>query len=324
MPGPVVILLVDTEGDHWLPVPRDTSVENIHNLPRFQERCDRLGVPVTYLATYGVVSTPWAADILRELQASGHSEIGGHLHPWDTPPMQPVFDSRHTMTKNLPEAVQRAKVAILTQRIEEEVGTKPVSFRAGRYGLGRETVKILIDLGYRFDCSVTPWMSWSDTDDGPDFTGAPLSPYRLDGTTDPREPAIGGGLLEIPISSGYSRWPFDKAHAAHHALRDGWLRPFRTAGLAARLGILTRLSLNPEFNSSRGMIRLARILVAHGVPHLSVSLHSPSLQAGLTPYSQSSADVERLYRTLDQFCAALHKFTTPTFVTMSNAGGLLG
>ena len=138
------------------------------------------------------------------------------------------------------------------------------------------------------DSSVTPWISWTGTDDGPDFVGAPLSAYTLDGTTDPREPVPGGPLLEIPLSSGYSRWPFDRWHGVYGALRRPWARPLRLGGIAVRLGIVRAIMISPEVSSVRDMLRLAGLLVSHGVSHLSCFFHSPSLCPGLSQFNRTT------------------------------------
>jgi len=323
MGSTVVIVSVDTEEDNWRSVRTGVSVENIRELPRLQAHCDRLGVPVSYFTTYQVVSTPWAAEILRGLAQTGRAEVAAHVHPWNTPPLDEPLTPQNTMMKNLPQAVQRAKLATLTRSIEEAVGVRPTSFRAGRFGLGRETTQVLIEQGYRVDSSVTPWISWAETDGGADFTGAPLSAYTLDGTTDPREPAPGGPLLEIPLTCGYSRWPFSVWHEVYTTLWRLWPRRLGPAGLASRLGVVHPIILSPEVSTPGDMLRLTRHLVAHDVPNISAYFHSSSLRPGLTPWMRTNADVERLYRVLSEFVDGLGRFTTPIFTTLSGAARLL-
>lgn len=320
----IVILSVDTEEDNWRAARSGLSVENIRELPRLQADCDGLGIPLTFFTTYQVAATPWAAGVLRDLQSSGRAEVGAHLHPWNTPPLDEPMVPRNTMTVNLPIALQRAKLTSLTRAIEEGVGVRPTSFRAGRFGLGRETTRVLIEQGYRADSSVSPWISWADTDEGPDFVGAPLSAYTLDGTTDPREPVRGGPLVEIPVSSGYSRWPFGAWHAVHEVLRRPWARRLRLAGLAYRLGVVRAITLSPEVSSPRDMLRLAGLIAAHGVTHVSVFFHSPSLRPGLSPFGRTRADVESLHRAIAEFAGALARVTTPVFLTVGEAAKRLG
>jgi hypothetical protein len=319
MPETIVVLSVDTEEDNWEPAREGVAVENIRELPRLQAYCDGLGVPVTYCTTYQVATVPWAAGVLRDLHTSGRAEVAAHLHPWNTPPADEPLVPRNTMTWNLPMDLQGAKIASLTRSIEEGIGVRPTSFRTGRFGLGRETTQVLIEQGYRVDSSVTPWWSWASTDEGPDFVGAPLSAYTLDGTTDPRTPVPGGPLLEIPLSSGYSRWPFPAWHGVYQALRRPWARPLRLAGLAVRLGVLRALTIDPEVSSVRDMLRLAERLTAHDVGHLSCFFHSPTLCPGLSQYARTTADVELLYRKIAEFVDGIGRITTPVFLTLDEA-----
>jgi len=323
MQGTVVLLSVDTEEDNWSRARSGVTVDNIRELPGFQARCEKLGLRPTYFTTWEVASVPWAAGILRDLAAGGRAEVGAHLHPWNTPPRDEEFVPRNSMTKNLPPPLQCAKLASLTRAIEQGTGVRPTSFRAGRYGLGRETTRALIDQGYRVDSSVTPWVSWADVDDGADFVGAPLSMYALDGTTDPREAVAGGPLVEVPLSCGYTRWPFERSARFHGALTGGPLRRLRLAGVAARLGLLQRVMLSPEISSPRDALRLARLLVSHGVSHLHLTLHSPTLRPGLSPFARSRADVERLFAWLERFVDGLARGTPVAFATVGGAAQAL-
>ena len=321
MPGTVVLLLsVDTEEDNWGRARSGVTVENIRELPDFQARCERLGLRPTYFTTWQVASAPWAAGILRDVAADGLAEVGAHLHPWNTPPVEEAFVPRNSMTNNLPPALQCAKLAGLTRAIAEGTGTRPTTFRAGRYGLGRETTQALIEQGYRVDSSVTPWVSWAGMDDGADFVGAPLGVYALDGTTDPRHAVAAGPLIEVPLSCGYTRWPFERWSRVHGALTGTALRRLRLAGIAARAGLLQKVTLSPEISALPDALRLAELLVAHGVPHLHLTLHSPTLRPGLSPFARSRADVERLHDWIARFVDGVARMARVEFATVGEAG----
>src|SRR5438128_572986 len=83
-------------------------------------------------------------------------------------------------------------------------GAAPTAFRAGRFGLGPAAVSALLSCGYQVDSSVTPFVSWEATDDGPTFVGAPLAVYRTDPGRDVRVPEPFGPLVEVPITCGYT------------------------------------------------------------------------------------------------------------------------
>ena len=90
-----------------------------------------------------------AADTLREACEGGTAEIGAHLHPWNTPPLTEAFVPRNSMTKNLSPALQLAKIQQLTRTLEDAFGARPRSFRAGRYGLGADTISALTKIPRR-------------------------------------------------------------------------------------------------------------------------------------------------------------------------------
>src|SRR5438132_7323908 len=146
----LVLFSVDTEEDNWRPSRDGVTVENIRELPRLDALLRGLGVRTTYFTTYQVAIHEWAVAILRELQARG-AEIGAHLHPWNTPPLDEPFVPRNSMLANLPARLQLAKVERLTDTLRRAFDAAPVSFRAGRYALGPETEAALIRCGYRVD-----------------------------------------------------------------------------------------------------------------------------------------------------------------------------
>jgi hypothetical protein len=184
-------------------------------------------------------------------------------------------------------------------------------------------VAALLQCDYRVDSSVTPFLSWESCDDGPTFVGAPLVPYRLAPNQDVREPALTGELLEIPLSSGFNSGPFvvwDMALRVAQAVPFRWLR---LAGLADRAGLLKRIALNPEVASVADMLVLSKRLLEHGVRHLQLSWHSPSLRPGLSPFTATAADVARLYASVEAYLVALSQITPMTFATVSEAAALL-
>jgi hypothetical protein len=321
-PPTLLIVSIDTEEDDWHPRRDGVTVENIRELPRLDALFQGLGVRATYFTTYQVAIHDWAAAILRELHGGG-AELGAHLHPWNTPPLDEPFAGRNTMLKNLPAALQLAKLERLTGTLREALGGRPVAFRAGRYGLGPDTVTALIRCGYRVDSSVTPFVSWEEYDDGPTFVGAPLNPYRLAGDADVRIPQPEGPLVELPMSVGYSRSPSGVWAGLYRLLSAPALRPLHLRGIASRAGIVKRISLSPETDSVADMLTLSRRLMEAGLRYLHVFLHSPSLSPGLSPFALDRAGVEHMYRSIATYVEGLARMTALRCVTVSEAAILL-
>jgi len=315
--APTVLLSasVDTEEDNWVATRDGVTTANIARLPRMHERMSRLGLRLTYFSAYRVAIDPAAAAVLRELNQDG-AEIGGHLHPWNTPPLQDAWSGRNTMLKNLDGGLQEQKIACLTDAIRDGVGSAPTAFRAGRFALGPETVAALIRNGYRVDSSVMPWVDWRDTDDGPNYVGAPMDVYRLSPSTPINRHTTDGGLVEVPLCAGFNRWPFQRWAAVFDALGKGLPARARLRGLAARTGFLRRIMMSPEGSSAAEMIRLARLLVSHGARHLQIIWHSPTIVAGLTPFARTEADVELLHRRVEEFVEGVARFATLQFATV--------
>ena len=320
--GVFMIVSIDTEEDNWYRT-RQVTCENIRELLRQEAFFDRLGVRPTYFTTYQVARHGWAARVIQEVAASDRAEVAAHLHPWNTPPLTEACTPRHSMLKNLPAELQHAKLRALTLELEQVFGAAPTSFRAGRYGVGRETVAALLDCGYRVDSSVTPFVSWEEFDDGPSFVGAPLDVYRLAPGREVTEPAEDGPLTEVPLSCGFSRTPFTRWQRVRGALDRPSLRRFHLLGIAARAGICKRIVLSPELASARDLLTLSRRLLEQGVRHLHLSWHSPSLKPGLSPFTSSHADVDRLFGTVETYLEQLSQLTPLRFVTVSEAAEAL-
>jgi hypothetical protein len=323
--GKDVLLLVsiDTEEDNWNRSREQVTLENIGELRSLASLFDRLGIRPTYFTAYQVATDPRAADVIREVCDGGRGEIAAHLHPWNTPPLQESFVPRNSMLKNLPPELQLAKVRELTDALEAAFDLRPRAFRAGRYGLGSDTVRALLCCGYRVDSSVSPFLNMETFDDGPNFVGAPIVPYRLAPDRDVREPAPDGALLEIPLSLGFNRRPFSLWDPVRRTLEGPPFRWFHIAGLAHRTGVLKRIDLSPELASVGEMLTVSRRLLDEGVPYLHVSLHSPTLKPGLSPYAATRADVERVYAAFEAYVEGVTPMASIRFATISEAGAVL-
>lgn len=314
-----LLISVDTEEDNWRPATENVSVANIEEVPRFQAFVAGLGLKPTYFTTYQVACVKWAVENLQEAAAGGAAEIAAHLHPWNTPPMDGDPFGVNTMVHNLPLQLQRQKLEYLTRHHEAVFGTSPTSFRAGRYGLGHHLVKPLLDLGYKVESSVTPFWDWSEYDSGPDFRGAPMSKYHLsesDLTVD--HGSEHGGLVELPLSCGYNRTAFEFWSGVDRVFRSRLLRTLKLPGIAWRTGLLRRIMLSPEIHTAEEMLELTERLLERGLDYLQLTLHSSSLKPGLSPFSRSRGDVERIYRRVNVYVEGLARMRTPVPALVSD------
>ena len=287
MGRPAVVVSIDTEEEGlWSNVyrPVGNSCRNLAWLPRLHQVCTRLGVKPTYLVDYPVATDRAARSILKDLAAGGAAEIGAHLHPWCTPPLELGARGRVTYAHQLPAAVQEAKLETLCAAIASGFGVRPTSYRAGRWGFDASTVPVLERLGFTVDTSVRP-LWWDRAAGAPSFRRARVSPYRLDRADASRAGA--SSVVEVPVSSAFvGPLPalLARATAFVPAAAPGMLYALELAGLR---------SLLPEQQTLAQMCTLVDTLVARGVPVLNVMFHSPTAMPGATPFVRDRAQLER-------------------------------
>jgi peptidoglycan/xylan/chitin deacetylase (PgdA/CDA1 family) len=293
--GPALLVAIDTEGDNqWsAEARRHQTFRNTRELDRLHDFFARHDVQPTYVVTYPVATDAESADTLRSLAARGDCEIGAHHHAWETPPFTPEDVDRHPYALSLPDAQFDAQLASLTSAITNAVGSRPVSYRSGRFGFSARHVSSLEAQGYRIDSSVTP-LFYEAHKGGPDFVDAPLTPYYLayDSATRPGSSSV----LELPVSAALNRrvprW------LEHVYGRAPW--PYQTKRALRLSRIATVRWLRPSYTSAADMIALARQLTSRRVPILNLLFHSSEAIVGGSPYNTTQAELDAFFDRLSQ------------------------
>ena len=292
---PVLCVTIDCErdkGPHWR-VRRPTTFHGIHEglgarlAPLFRH----YGVKPTYLLSPEVMRD--AAAAARIAQIARGAELGTHLHAEYVGPDLDEEAESSTFQAALDPAIERAKIEALTSLFVHTFGTRPRSFRAGRFGIGGASLGILADLGYTVDSSVTPFVDWSGAGPGaPDFRQAPFIPYHPDLNTPAQ---IGNGpVWEIPVTIRprlAHRLPIMRRFLARR-LRPRWLRP--SWGSAAALIDLARDVWNET--PARPLAGAARA----APPIWNVMFHNVEVVAGASPYSATEDHAQAILRRLAQ------------------------
>jgi teichuronic acid biosynthesis glycosyltransferase TuaC len=258
-----------------------------------------------------VVDTPVAtqeesAGIIRGLAAEG-CEVGVHLHPWSAPPMVEPKDDWHSFSGNLGPWLERTKLEALTRQVTDLLGARPRIFKAGRYGLSADTVELLETLGFEIDLSVCPFYDYAPMG-GPDFSRFTARPGWL---------GANRRILSLPTTAGPIGWLAGQADRITALARSPLGRILPISRVAARANALYPMRLSPEGSSVAQMRELTERLLARGLRVFTLTLHSPTLMPGNTPYTRTEAELAGLLDTIDRYLGFFRdtlggRFTTPS------------
>ena len=165
--------------------------------------------------------------------------------------------------------------------------TKMLSHRSGRWSTDETYFKLLKKYGYKYDCSVTPFMNWetcvgSTGKPGSDYSNCPTKPYE-----------IYNGIMEVPVSvrpmkyiaTDVMRSIYGIAHELKwsNRIRYAWLRPTK----------------NPSF------IALKKVLdiVSNDSDYAMFMLHSSEMMPGGSPSFPDEKSIEELYECIEKLFA---------------------
>jgi hypothetical protein len=250
---------------------------------RIHPMVTRHGGKPTYLLSPELLRDPACVEALASLRSC---ELGTHLHGEMAEPGAFAPEVTSDVQRDYPRAIEHAKLASLTSSFRDAFGRRPTSFRAGRFGVGPNTLPILEQLGYAVDSSVTPRVDWSHVSPGLTFVHAPHQPYFPDRT----DPAKRGRstVLEVPVTT-----------------------TARLAGWVPLIGRLTQPRwLRPTWSSARTLVRTARDAVEsarHEGPRravvLNVMFHNVEVVAGASPYAATDGAATALLSRLEALLA---------------------
>ncbi len=296
LPGPVLCVVIDTEEefDWGAPFARDNaSVAALGALGEGHRLFRRYGLQPAYLMDYPIATAAGARDTFGPWLAAGECVVGTQLHSWVNPPFEEVVCPYHSFPCNLPPDLERRKLAALTEAVAEALGVRPVIYKAGRYGLDIGREETLAGLGYLIDTSVVPNRSFAGSGGGPDFFGYPEQPFW----SSPER-----RVLYLPVSQSLVGPLRSLARGrGARAVFSPSLRALHLPGILARTHLLERIMLTPEGTSLAEMCRLADAQRRAGAKVFMLSLHSPSLMPGGTPYAANAADVAEILRRIEGF-----------------------
>lgn len=278
--GTRAIVFVDTEEEFdWSrPLAREHRATSAAvALPGAARRFADHGFAPVLLVDHPIVTDPRAVDLLRGILAGGAAGLGAQLHPWVNPPFDERVAPALSFPGNLPQALEAAKIDALTDAIETALGQRPRAYRAGRYGIGPNTHRLLAERGYRLDSSIRAGYDYR-SDEGPDFSAVGNAAYWADRDA---------GLIELPLTTVFT----GRLRRRGAPLYRAGGRIIGGRGMLARTGMVSRVSLTPEAMPLADAVEAIRVAVGEGERVLAFSFHSPSLVPGHTPYVRDAADL---------------------------------
>lgn len=288
------------------------GVSNVAQLERLEFIPREFGIPLTLLVTYQVARDPGAREILKYWRDRYGTEIGAHLHPWNTPPFVDLGEPEPVRSEKMPLAVIREKLQNLVSAIKEGMGVTPRSFRMGRFDWGPKIRSLLPDMGIQVDSSMVPC---TQKVGGPDYFLAPADPFRLavPGATGPS--LWEAPLTTVPVLPGAASWVY-RFSSCFAGARGERLRTWFPYVLAA--------GIHPVWFPLPSMRLAVRLHRRRGGRVLNMFLHSTELVAGGTPQFPTEAAVARLLRKMRLFFSWLEKTGPLQGVTLSELCELEG
>jgi hypothetical protein len=177
---------------------------------------------------------------------------------------------------------------------------------------------MLLNEGYRVDCSVTPLVNWSRTpgdptgDGGTDYTKFPHEPYWLD-LDDISQPGT-SRLLEVPVTIlSFRSGLVDRLVRVVDRLPQGFAGARALTHRAADRFSPQAAWLRPSGRNRQRLLDLVERVVADRLPHAEFMLHSSELMPGGSPAFPDGAAIEALYFDLEfLFEHIQHRFRPAT------------
>lgn len=293
---PLLLVVIDTEEEFDWGAPHDRnsrSVDCIGEQHHAQAVFARHQIVPTYVVDHPVATTPASAAIFRQWVEDGSCIVGAHLHPWVNPPDREEVNARNSYPGNLPMDLEREKLAVLTEAIAGNIGRRPDIYKAGRYGLGPNSARVLLDLGYEIDLSVVPGTDFG-ADGGPDFRGLPHDPFWF---------GPEGRLFEIPLSRGFPGLLGAYGESVYNLIGGRTGQSLKLPGVMSRLKLVERIALTPEGVSLDDCKRVTEHLFAQGRRVFTLAYHSSSLLPGGSPYVKTLEGRQRFLDKMDGYIA---------------------
>jgi len=302
----VISIDVEEEGLFSGQYPRTPpGVSNVANLQRLKFIPREFGFPLTLLVTYQVARDAAARRVLEYWRDHYGTEIGAHLHPWNTPPFADLSEPEPVRSEKIPPPILREKLANLVGGIQENLGVTPRSFRMGRFDWGPRLLSLLPEMGFKVDSSMVPL---TQKVGGPQHFLAPADPFRLQVRGHSGSPLVEAPLTMVPVFAGTPRL----IYRLSGALPGDWGELIRS-----RFPYVLAAGIHPVWYPLPSMRLAARLHRRRGGRVLNMFFHSSELAVGGTPQFPNEAAVARLIAKIRAFLIWLRSTGPVQGVTLS-------
>jgi hypothetical protein len=109
-------------------------------------------------------------------------------------------------------------------------------------------------------------------------------------------------LLEIPCTTDYTGAAGPLAPGLHRLISKPALERARMPGVMSRLGVVNKIMLSPEGATLEEMKALTHSLARRGVRTFSLTMHSPSVDPGCTPYVRNASELGEFLDRVAAYC----------------------
>ncbi|HMW31889.1 MAG TPA: hypothetical protein PLH27_01945 [bacterium] len=308
------IVSIDTECDKSIDwsITYPFSFRNIHEgvAEKLQPLFDIYKVKPTYLLSPEVIYNQESVNYFKSIQ--DRCELGTHLHgeligydklenPRWTNDFQCDYD----------EGIEREKLESLTELFKNKFGYMPKSFRAGRFGIGPNTWRILAELGYAVDSSLLPFQLIKTKNATYNFYYTPVKPFYpdLQNWMNFEKQEI-RKILHVPMT--VHNWFFQRIPPC---IGKPLSEQNRIRSLFRIL--LTKekektYSLRPRTDNAESLINLIKHHIKiHTTKEpivLNMMFHSNELHPGASPYAQSPLEVGQTINTIKRILDYINRY----------------
>lgn len=281
-------ITIDTEADDAWNNPKALSLKNFNAIPRFQNLCEKYDIIPTYLLTYEYANFEPAIKFFKKKAEEKKCEIGYHLHVWSTPPFKNEqngvdIDYINAYQFEIDDDIFFKKANTLFDVIYENFGIKPLSHRAGRYGLDQRTIDWLCEKKFIVETSVVPMNNFKNSmglnSKGPNFTYNKLNINKISSSKS------NDTIVEFPVSVMSSNF------IPRNFLDFSLLRKiFRKFGFTKML--------RPYPNNLKNNISIINYYLKNNID-INYMLHSSELELNCSPISMNENDLKKIWNNIE-------------------------